>query len=80
MNSNFKATINLPQAIALYIGAVLGAGILIVPGIAAEIAGPASILDWGVMMILVLPLALCMAFLSQKYPNSLHNSHFCPSY
>ncbi|MFL0195692.1 APC family permease [Clostridium sp. WILCCON 0269] len=76
MNSNFKATINLPQAIALYIGAVLGAGILIVPGIAAEIAGPASILDWGVMMILVLPLALCMAFLSQRYPNVGGVSYF----
>lgn len=76
MSSNFKATIKLPQAVALYIGAVLGSGILIIPGLAAEIAGPASILAWGGMMILVLPLALCMAFLSQKYPNAGGVSHF----
>ncbi|MCL1630355.1 amino acid permease [Sporolactobacillus sp. CPB3-1] len=65
-----KPTIRLPQAIALYIGAVLGAGILIVPGLAAELAGPASLIDWGILLILVIPLALCMAFLAQKYPNS----------
>lgn len=76
MNSNLKATIKLPQAIALYIGAVLGSGILIIPGLAAEIAGPASMLSWSGMMILVLPLALCMAFLSQKYPNAGGVSHF----
>ncbi|MBE0344374.1 amino acid permease, partial [Paenibacillus sp. 28ISP30-2] len=42
-----QSTIGLPQAIALYIGAVLGSGILIVPGLAAEMAGPASLLAWG---------------------------------
>lgn len=76
MESGPKATIRLPQAIALYIGAVLGAGILIVPGLAAQIAGPASLIDWGGLMILVLPLSLCMAYLSQKFPNSGGVSYF----
>lgn len=76
MSNNFKATIRLPQAVALYIGAVLGSGILIIPGLAAEIAGPASMIAWGAMMVLVLPLALCMAFLSQKYPDAGGVSHF----
>lgn len=76
MSNNFKSTIKLPQAVALYIGAVLGSGILIVPGLAAEIAGPASMLSWAGMMVLVLPLALCMAFLAQKYPNAGGVSHF----
>lgn len=76
MSSNFKATIKLPQAVALYIGAVLGSGILIIPGLAAEIAGPASMIAWGGMMILVLPLALCMGFLSRKYPSAGGVSHF----
>lgn len=69
-------TIRLPQAIALYIGAVLGAGILLVPGLAAQVAGPASLIDWALLMILVLPLALCMAYLSQKFPNSGGVSYF----
>lgn len=71
-----KPTIRLPQAVALYIGAVLGAGILIVPGLAAEAAGPASLIDWGILLILVLPLSLCMAFLAQSYPNSGGVSYF----
>lgn len=76
MKTDRKATIRLPQAVALYIGAVLGSGILIVPGLAAQMAGPASLLDWGAMMLLVLPLSVCMAHLAQKYPNSGGVSYF----
>ncbi|MBY9079239.1 amino acid permease [Paenibacillus sp. HN-1] len=68
--------IGMPQAIALYIGAVLGSGILIVPGLAAEMAGPASLLAWGLMTLLILPMALSMGFLSAKYPNAGGVSHF----
>lgn len=71
-----KSTIGLPQAIALYIGAVLGSGVLIVPGLAAEIAGPASLLAWGAMTLLVLPMALSMGLLSAKFPNAGGVSHF----
>ncbi|MBN6186635.1 amino acid permease [Aneurinibacillus sp. BA2021] len=63
-------TIGLTQAIALYIGAVLGSGVLLVPGLAAEIAGPASLLAWGLMTLLVLPMALVMGLLSAKFPNT----------
>lgn len=76
MNNKMRPTIRLPQAIALYIGAVLGAGILIVPGLAADIAGPSSIIDWAAMLILSLPLAMCMAYLAHQYPNSGGVSHF----
>ena len=57
-NTPFKATLTLPQIIALYTGAVLGSGTLIIPGIAAEMAGPASLVAWGLMSILGLPMAL----------------------
>lgn len=71
-----RSQIGMPQAIALYIGAVLGSGILIVPGLAAEMAGPASLLAWGLMTLLILPMALSMGFLSAKYPNAGGVSHF----
>jgi amino acid efflux transporter len=71
-----KRTIGLPQAIALYIGAVLGSGVLIVPGLAAQIAGPASLLAWGIMTLLVIPLALSMGLLSARFPNAGGVSHF----
>lgn len=71
-----KATIGLPQAVALYIGAVLGSGVLLVPGLAAEIAGPASLLAWGLMTLLVLPMALSMGLLAAKFPSAGGVSHF----
>lgn len=75
-SSNLQKGIGLPQAIALYIGAVLGSGVLIVPGLAAEMAGPASLLAWGFMTMLILPMALSMGLLSAKYPNAGGVSHF----
>jgi amino acid efflux transporter len=75
MESNgLKRSIGMPQAIALYIGAVLGSGVLLVPGLAAEVAG--SLLSWGLMTILVLPLALSMGLLSAKYPHAGGVSHY----
>lgn len=75
-SSKLQKGIGLPQAIALYIGAVLGSGVLIVPGLAAEMAGPASLLAWGFMTLLILPMALSMGLLSAKYPNAGGVSHF----
>jgi amino acid efflux transporter len=69
-NVHFKATLKLPQITALYIGSVLGSGILIIPGVAAEVSGPASLLAWGLMTLLVLPMALTIGLLSAKYPNA----------
>lgn len=74
--NGLKKTIRLPQAVALYVGAVLGSGVLLVPGMAADIAGPASLLAWGIMALLVIPMALTMGLLSAKYPNAGGVSHF----
>ncbi|MGF9826550.1 amino acid permease, partial [Brevibacillus agri] len=68
--AGFAKTLRLPQIVALYIGAVIGSGVLLIPGLAAEKAGPASILAWLVMSILVLPMALTMGLLSARYPSS----------
>ena len=65
-----KGVLRLPQVVALYTGAVLGSGILILPGLAAELAGPASLVAWGLMALLVVPMALTMALLSARYPDA----------
>ncbi|MEK5397320.1 APC family permease [Paenibacillus sp. FSL K6-2859] len=75
-STTLRRNIGMPQAIALYIGAVLGSGVLIVPGLAAEMAGPASLLAWGFMTLLILPMALSMGLLSAKFPNAGGVSHF----
>lgn len=75
-SNQLQKTIRLPQAIALYIGSVLGSGILLVPGLAAELAGPASLLSWGIMMILVLPMALVMGWLAALHPHAGGVAHY----
>lgn len=75
-STKFKPTLKLSHVTALYIGAVLGSGILIIPGLVAEVSGPASLLAWGLMAVVVLPMALTMGLLSSKYPNAGGVSYF----
>jgi hypothetical protein len=65
-----RATIGLAQAVALYLGAILGAGVLILPGVTASEAGPAAILSWTFIAILGLPLALTFARLAKRSPDA----------
>ena len=58
------------QAVALYVGAVLGTGVLVLPAIAAETAGPASVLAWLGLVALSLPMALTYAALSRQRPDA----------
>lgn len=76
VQSAFQEILSLPQIVALYVGAVVGSGILLIPGLTAELAGPASILAWLVMSILVLPMAITMGLLSARHPHSGGVSHF----
>lgn len=63
-------TINLSQAIALYISAILGSGILFLSASTASVAGPASIVSWVVMVAFSFPLAYTFAALSSSYPDA----------
>lgn len=63
-----RRTIGLGSAVALYSGAVLGTGILVLPAVAAETAGPASLIAWAGLSLLSLPLALTFAALARRQP------------
>jgi amino acid efflux transporter len=63
-------TVTLPQGIALYVGAVLGTGILALPSLAARTAGPASLVAWVAMVALSIPLAAAFAALAARYPDA----------
>jgi amino acid efflux transporter len=58
------------SATALYVGAVLGPGVLILPAMAAEAAGPASVLAWAALMALSVPLAITFAVLGVRHPEA----------
>lgn len=63
-------TLGLVQASALYIAAVLGTGILVLPGLAADAAGPASLLAVGAVLALSIPLAGTFAALAARFPDA----------
>ncbi|CAN5568986.1 amino acid permease [soil metagenome] len=62
--------IGLASASALYIAAVLGTGILVLPGLAADAAGPASVLAVAAVLLLSIPLAGTFAALAARYPDA----------
>ncbi len=61
--------IGLPTASALYVAAVLGTGILVLPGLGVDAAGPGSILAVGLVLVLSIPLASTFAALAGRYPD-----------
>ncbi|MET0861320.1 MAG: amino acid permease [Microbacterium sp.] len=64
-----RGTIGVVQGTALYIAAVLGTGLLVLPGIAAEAAGPASIVSVLIVLVLSMPLAGTFGALAARYPD-----------
>jgi amino acid efflux transporter len=62
--------LGLPTASALYVAAVLGTGILLLPGFAAAAAGPGSVIGVGVVLVLSIPLAGAFAALAARHPDS----------
>ena len=62
-------SIGLVQGTALYIAAVLGTGILVLPGLAATAAGPASVLSVLAVFLLSIPLAGTFAALASRFPD-----------
>jgi amino acid efflux transporter len=58
------------QGSALYVGAVLGTGVIALPALAAKAAGPASLLAWLGLVLLSVPLAATFAALGARYPDA----------
>jgi amino acid efflux transporter len=60
----------VPQGAAVSIGAVLGTGVIALPALAAQIAGPASLVAWVALIALSVPLAATFAALGARYPDA----------
>lgn len=63
-------TIGLGQGVALYVCAILGAGVLVLPGQAASLAGPASLIAWTFSALMGIPLAFTFAALASRFPDA----------
>src|SRR2546428_12492404 len=65
-----RRVITLRHAVAIYVSSLLGSGIFVIPGLAARIAGPASIVSWMLLSLASYPFAYTFAKLSAKRPES----------
>jgi amino acid efflux transporter len=68
--SGLRKVITLRYAIALYVSSVIGSGILVLPGLAAKIAGPSSIIAWIILSFASYPFAYTFASMSARHPES----------
>lgn len=62
--------LSVAQGAALSIGAVLGTGVIALPALGAQIAGPASLVAWALLVLLSIPLAATFAALGARYPDA----------
>ncbi|WP_069883788.1 APC family permease [Streptomyces luteocolor] len=53
-----------------YVTSVMGAGVLLIPALAWRVAGPLSLLAWGLLILYSFPFALVFARLSTLHPTS----------
>src|ERR1700742_3735858 len=63
-------TLSVPRGTALYIGALLGPGLLLLPGLAARQAGPASIVAWAGLLVVSALFALVFAAMGRAHPGA----------
>lgn len=57
------------QGTTIYVGAILGAGLLALPSLAAAKAGPASILAWALLLVFCVPVAVSFAAMGKRFPD-----------
>ncbi|MFL6036981.1 MAG: amino acid permease [Gaiellaceae bacterium] len=63
-----ERSLGVVRGAALYVGALIGPGVLLVPALAAQAAGPASIVAWAALLVLSAPLAITFAALGVRHP------------
>lgn len=63
-------TLGVTHGSALYVGSLIGPGVLLVPALAVQAAGPASVVAWAALLVLSAPLAVTFAALGARLPVS----------
>src|SRR5215218_1141934 len=56
------------QGTAMVLGGVLGPGMLVLPHLAAEVAGPGAVLAWAGLIVVSVPVAITFALLGLRHP------------
>jgi amino acid efflux transporter len=68
--ASLRRVITVRHAVAIYVSSVLGAGILVIPGLAARTAGAGSLLAWALLSLASYPFAYTFSSLSARKAES----------
>lgn len=63
-----EGTLGVTRGAALYVGALIGPGVLLIPALAVQAAGPASVIAMAALLVLSAPLAITFAVLAIRHP------------
>jgi amino acid efflux transporter len=69
-SGSLRKVITMRHAVAIYVSSVLGAGILVLPGLAARAAGAGSLVAWALLALASYPFAYTFSSLSARRPES----------
>ena len=68
--SDLRRILGWPEGAALTIAAVLGSGVLYLPALSAQLAGPGALIAWTGMGLLCIPFATTLMHLSIRHPDA----------
>ncbi len=68
--TTLQRNLSLPAVFTVSLGAMIGSGIFVLPGLAAKLAGPAAILAYFLAGLVVIPAALSKAEMATAMPMS----------
>lgn len=68
--TQLKRTLGWQHAAAITVGSVLGSGVLILPALTAQVAGPLAIVAWALLSALSFPIALTFSRLATRIPHA----------
>ncbi|EMA40231.1 universal stress protein [Halobiforma nitratireducens] len=68
MPSGLKRDLGLPETFAIAVGAMIGSGIFVLPGVAWNLADAAAVLGFVIAALLILPAAMAVAEMSTAIP------------
>jgi amino acid transporter len=66
----YKRSLGLIELVSLGVGGTIGSGIFVVPGVAAKLAGPASLLAWVIVALSASCVLLSLAYVSYRFTQS----------
>ncbi len=70
----YKRSLGLFELVSLGVGGTIGSGIFVVPGVAAKLSGPWSLLAWLIVAMSASCVLLSLAYVSFRFTSS--NSFF----